>query len=708
VRRAAARLERFESASLVHVESGRRTPVDLAGAEWVAPVGFSDDGSYLAFLAARDQALYVAWTRCADGLTTVLDGHAVNATFAEPVSWRGSRLFSRFVPSHDGASRTSFEPFVFDSPETTITGWNRRGDATESGADAIERYFRSQIASVDVGVSRATPHGEPGVFTRTSASPDGRLLLVARLAVPFEGLHALSSARTVEEIHDCTRDGASVHTLAAPPFAPSRDSAAGWRWHPFKPATLVTVARADSGDILIEAEEPFDVITVQPLTLETECVRHAWTTEGELLTWEQDRQRQTLALRVTSDGAISTAPVWEGHMASGDVPVPSWRFEGLAARDELIPVWSTGRADGLAVQRGTTLFVTGARVCDGRRLPFLDRIDLQTSQRSSVVVSRPDLHEHVVAVLNDDASLLLTVAESPEEPPEFRISHQQHKRRDRVAAPHSVDRAPALHRERVRYEGYDRSELTCSFYYDRDRVDGTALSTLIWIYPELAGFLPVRDRLYDNQWVGADGISPLALLDHGYAIAHFPQLPLRPSAENPAGMTGQLVDTISSLVEALVAAGAARDRIAIGGHCLGAYASTQLLASSRLFCAGIACGGFYNLTNRPKGWLLTGRRSMEDCPDAYLEGSPLLHPERIVAPLLLMHGEHDEFLWLDPAFETRQMYLAMASTGGTARYVCLLREGHRYQARESLDIFNAELLRWCDAHVKRVIIPPAR
>ena len=70
----------------------------------------------------------------------------------------------------------------------------------------------------------------------------------------------------------------------------------------------MTVARADSGDILIEAEEPFDAITVQPLTLETECVRHAWTTEGELLTWEQDRQRQTLALRVTSDGAISTRP----------------------------------------------------------------------------------------------------------------------------------------------------------------------------------------------------------------------------------------------------------------------------------------------------------------------------------------------------------------------------------------------------------------
>ena len=72
-----------------------------------------------------------------------------------------------------------------------------------------------------------------------------------------------------------------------------------------------------------------------------------------------------------------------------------------------------------------------------------------------------------------------------------------------------------------------------------------------------------------------------------------------------------------------------------------------------------------------------------------------------------MHGEHDEFLWLDPAFETRQMYLAMASTGGTARYVCLLREGHRYEARESLDIFNAELLRWCDAHVKRGVAPPA-
>ena len=149
-------------------------------------------------------------------------------------------------------------------------------------------------------------------------------------------------------------------------------------------------------------------------------------------------------------------------------------------------------------------------------------------------------------------------------------------------------------------------------------------------------------------------------------------------------------------MEALVAAGA-RAGIAIGGHCIGAYASTQLLASSRLFCAGIACGGFYNLTNRPKGWLLTGRRSMQDCPDAYIEGSPLLNPRRIVAPLLLMHGEHDGSCgWIRRSRPGR--CLAIASTGGTARYVCLLRKGHHYEARESLDIFNAELLRWCDAH----------
>ena len=116
---------------------------------------------------------------------------------------------------------------------------------------------------------------------------------------------------------------------------------------------------------------------------------------------------------------FSSARLGRARRAAANLPMPSWRFEGLAAGDELIPIWNTGRPDGFALQRGTTLFVTGARVCDRHRLPFLDRIDLPDDQRSTVFVGQPELHEHVVAVLNDDASLLLTVyQESPEEPPD--------------------------------------------------------------------------------------------------------------------------------------------------------------------------------------------------------------------------------------------------------------------------------------------------
>ena len=59
-----------------------------------------------------------------------------------------------------------------------------------------------------------------------------------------------------------------------------------------------------------------------------------------------------------------------------------------------------------------------------------------------------------------------------------------------------------------------------------------------------------------------------------------------------------------------------RDRIAIGGHCYGAFMTANLLAHTRLFRAGIARSGAYNRTLKPLGLQAEGRPFCEECEAA--------------------------------------------------------------------------------------------
>jgi dipeptidyl aminopeptidase/acylaminoacyl peptidase len=67
--------------------------------------------------------------------------------------------------------------------------------------------------------------------------------------------------------------------------------------------------------------------------------------------------------------------------------------------------------------------------------------------------------------------------------------------------------------------------------------------------------------------------------------------------------------------------------------------------------------------------------------------------------LLLIHGEKDSNMGTFP-IQSERLYQAVKGNGGTARLVFLPGEDHGYQARESVLHTVAEMLDWCERHVR--------
>ncbi|MEZ0373077.1 MAG: alpha/beta hydrolase family protein, partial [Candidatus Sericytochromatia bacterium] len=196
--------------------------------------------------------------------------------------------------------------------------------------------------------------------------------------------------------------------------------------------------------------------------------------------------------------------------------------------------------------------------------------------------------------------------------------------------------------------------------------------------------------------------SPLVFLTQGYAVLDDPAMPIigEGHAEPNDSFLKQLVSSAQSAVDKVVAMGVAdRKRIAIGGHSYGAFMAVNLLAHSSLFAAGIARSGAYNRTLTPFGFQ-SEQRTLWQAPEVYLQMSPLLHADKIKAPLLMIHGEADDNTGTFP-LQSENLYAALKGLGAPVRLVMLPYESHGYRARESLGHMLWEQVTWLDKHLKK-------
>ncbi len=682
----------------------------------ISAVSFAADGSRLAFLNTTDSAMELWVADTATGQSKPLTvGARLNGTLGAPCSWLEDSvtLLCGFVPAGRGpapaAPRVPTGPNVQENEGTAAPVWTAQDLLkTEHDEALLDHYFASQLAFVDAATGGRTPIGKPGLYFNADLSPSDEHLIVWRIKRPYSRLVALYGFPASYEVW--TRKGEIVKTLADKPSTENvpingvAKGPRGFTWRRDQPATIVWSEALDEGDLRNKVPFRDKVMTLAaPFTAApAELAKTEWrygglsvTEKGVMLLSESDRETRRTRTWILEPGA-QPRKLWERRQqdAYGNpgFPLMARRLGGA----------KPGPA-GVILQNGDDIYLTGQGASPEGDRPFLDRLNLKTLKTERLFRAGEKTLESIVAPLDNEMRTVLTLFQTPADPPNYFVRDVAAGARKAVTT--FVDPAPqfaGVERQFVTYKRKDGVDLTATLYLPPGYKKGERLPVVMWAYPteytDPADASQVTGSPY--RFTRPGGSSHLFLLTQGYAIFDDPKMPIIGPGETANDTyVQQLVASAQAAVDKVVEMGIGdRDRIGVGGHSYGAFMTANLLAHSDLFRAGIARSGAYNRTLTPFGFQAE-RRTFWEVPDIYGRMSPFFHANKINEPILLIHGEMDDNSGTFPV-QSERLYMALKGHGAHVRYVTLPFEAHGYAARESVLHTLAEMINWMDKYVK--------
>src|SRR5690606_32639175 len=282
-------------------------------------------------------------------------------------------------------------------------------------------YMTSQLARVGLdGAVRDI--GQPDMYVGASVSPDGRHLLRQRLERPFSYLVPYS--RFPRRIDVIDLEGRLLHTVAMLPLVEGLPTgndavATGVRriaWRADAPATLVWAEAQDGGDPARETEVRDRVFAHaapfagEPQALADLSMRYAGITWGH----------GELALLYESWWKTRGLREWRLAPDAGRAPVllreGSYEDRYADPGSPVTQVDARGFARLLTRGDGDTIYRIGDGASPEGDRPFLDRQDLSSGKTERLFHSQAPWYEAPIALLDADASRILTLRESPTEP----------------------------------------------------------------------------------------------------------------------------------------------------------------------------------------------------------------------------------------------------------------------------------------------------
>jgi dipeptidyl aminopeptidase/acylaminoacyl peptidase len=253
--------------------------------------------------------------------------------------------------------------------------------------------------------------------------------------------------------------------------------------------------------------------------------------------------------------------------------------------------------------------------------------------------------------------------------------------------------APTLH------EFAAEDGLTLSGWLFRPRGALGPLPTLLWLHggPE-AQERPTFQPLF--QALLAEGISVFApnvrgSIGYGRSFAAADDLDRRFVA----------ITDVRAAVDFLVSTGLADGgRVGVSGRSYGGYLTLIALAwFADRFAVGVdVCGmsDFATFYAQTEPWIAAAAVTKYGDPevDATLlrELSPIHHVDRIVAPLLVVHGAHDTNV---PIVEAEQMVQALRDRAASPSLLLFPDEGHEVRGTENRAVFVREVVHWVTTHL---------
>jgi dipeptidyl aminopeptidase/acylaminoacyl peptidase len=706
-----ARPQRITGLVVKAVADGAERRIAVPAGSVIGAVQWSPDGRRVAFTNTRDTGLELWMADVATATARALTGPTLNGAAFAPCEWMpdGSRLLCRFVPEGRGAPPPP--PTVPAGP--TIQETSGRAAPVRTYQDLLENahdealfdyYFTSQLGYVDAATGAVMTVGAPALYDAAEPSPNGEYLFVVRTVRPYSYLVPGNDFPKIVEVW--TAAGRPVRELARIPLAETtpvggvRTGPRSVNWRSTAPATLVWAEALDGGDTRRPAELRDQVValsapfTGEPVVLARTRDRYAslrWGEGGIALLTETNRMRRWMRTWLLDTERPGAEPrrVWD--RSSED------RYGDPGA-----PVMRATPGGPVMLQSGEYVYLAGGGATPQGDRPFLDRMSLRTLHTERLWRADSTYFEIPVALLDDQASRLITRRESRTEPPNYFV-REVRSGRLRVLT-RFADPAPQLAgvtKQLVTYRREDGVQLSGTLYLPAGHRPGTRLPVIMWAYPIEFASADAASQVVatTNRFTFYRGASHLLLLTQGYAVFDDPKMPILGGDTANNHYLEQLAMSARAAVRAVVDLGVADpDRIGVGGHSYGAFMTANLLAHTDLFRAGVARSGAYNRTLTPFGFQ-SEQRTFWQAPEVYLRMSPFVHADSINEPLLMTHGEADNNSGTFP-INSERLYHAVKGLGGTARLVMLPHESHGYAARESVLHVLAEMVEWFDRHVK--------
>jgi dipeptidyl aminopeptidase/acylaminoacyl peptidase len=709
---------------LLRVEDRVEIPLPLPEGLQLLDVSWTVDGERFALTVKHDDHIGL-WVGDTGGALEEVEGVALNPVLGDALDWLPDqvRLLVKAVPQERGAAP---EPPVIpagpkvleadgDTPRSTYEARNLLRTAHDEAL--FVHYATSQVTLIDPARDRIQPLGEPDLYADVAASPDGKWLLVERLAPPWS--HETGWWRYAHSVELWkTKNGSLAHTLAQLPLSdsvPVHGVTLGPRrvsWRATAPASLIWIEALDGGDPAAEAEhrdklmmldapfreEPREVFRAQ------HRIRHwRWGAEGGTLMLTQRERMKRWRHEWLLDVDTGAARPWFDLSEKDRYADPG---------GPLMRPLENGR--WVLRQEGDRVWFSGSGASPTGDRPFLDLRSMSDDSAERIFRCSAEHYERFVAFAGDTDHLLIQ-RESPAEVPNFHLvvigeaieppEGEASRARSDTPVTQFEDAAPLLRKIEKRIVTYEREDgvpLSFHLYLPPDYQEGTRLPTVLYAYPleyndpSTAGQVHGSEQRFTRFW----GASHMFFLLQGYAVLASTAFPVVGDPETAFdSFVEQLVMDAEAAVAKAVEIGVADpERIGITGHSHGGLMTAQLLAHSDLFRAGIARSGGYNQTIRPFGFQ-TERRTMWEALDTYLQASPVFVAPQIDEPLLLIHGDIDENPGTIP-YQSDRLFEAVRGCGGTARLVMLPFEGHGYRARESIEHVLWEQIDWFDRYVK--------